>query len=261
VSAQNIRNKSSLDEGFLASFERLDEARPKVVRSVHLLLSQPRTGSTLVCDYLSKSADLGWCDEWLNPYQMRVIGEQLVLRQRLKAPAFNDVLNWTLQRAVSSEGNVVINLQVPHIVHWQRRGVKLHNLGRNVVYLRRRSLVEQALSHAKARHTKQWYQVEGQIPQLASVSDSEISKSLMNILAWGEVAENFLQNRRFVEIFYEDVLADRSAIDAVFKAYGSHAKTEDLPLSNLARQQTAADRNAIKRFLAHISAGQESPNT
>lgn len=253
MSPKNIRSGASLHEGFLATFEALNENKPQAVKSVYLLLSQPRTGSTMVCDYLSKSSDLGWSDEWLNPILMNVVGEQLVLRKQLKTPAFNDVLDWMLRRAVSGSGNIVINLQVPHIITWEKRGINLRKLGNRVVYLRRRSLLEQAMSHAKARHTQQWHQVGSQRPKAVDLSSTEISKSLTNILAWEEAAADFLQNRRFFEIFYEDLLADINMIDTIFVAYGSSTKVKDLPTTNLTRQQTSDDRIVIERFLKHIN--------
>lgn len=252
MSPQNIRSDLSLHESFLSNFEALNENKPRAVKSVHLLLSQPRTGSTMVCDYLSKSSDLGWSDEWLNPILMKVVGEQLVLRKQLKAPVFKDVLDWILRRAVSVSGDIVINLQVPHIITWEKRGVNLRKLGDRVVYLRRRSLLEQAMSHAKARLTQKWHQVGSQTPNVVEVPSSEISKSLTNILAWEEAAADFLQNRRFFEIFYEELLADRNMIDSIFVAYGSSTKVKDLPTTNLIPQQMSEDRIAIERFLKHI---------
>lgn len=247
MARDNIRSETSLEGGFQRNYELLREATPHPISVVHLLVSQPRTGSTLVCDYLSKAPDLGWCDEWLNPIFMKVVVE------RQKLTTFQDVLRWILQRAASPSGKVIINVQAPHITAWQKRGVNLRSLGTKIAHLRRRNLLEQSMSLAKARINNQFYQVSPQNGAPKTVPFEAIAKALTDVLAWEQVSSEFLKARTFKEFFYEEISSDLQLLDQFFEIYDSPVRMEDLPATNLVRQQTAEDLNAIQKFLAYVN--------
>ncbi len=210
-----IRDDTDLLDGFERTFQLLSNREPVKVTTLHMLLSQARTGSTLVCDYLSKAGDLGWCDEWLNPIWVNLVARKTG-RVHLK-----DNLHWTLSRIASPAGVASINLQTRHIMFWQQKNADLTNMTTRLVYLSRRSRLEQALSLAKAETTKIYHQVTPAAAPTADVSDLAIVTALRKILIWDEIAKAYIDNKECLRVDYEDICQHIDHIDSILSFFGS----------------------------------------
>lgn len=247
MNPEHIRSDAVFPNGFMRTFQRLKSKEPVEVTKIHMLLSQARTGSTLICDYLTKAGDLGWCDEWLNPKLVNIVARETGHR------GLQDNLQWTLGRAASPTGVVTINLQIPHVVFWKKQKISLQNIATRMAYLTRASRLEQALSLAKAEATNIYHQVTTAEKPVVEVSNLDIATALYKILSWDEVATEFIGNKECLRLTYEDVCQNLTQIDPILAFFGSSVSVNDLPKSNLQKQQTEADRQRLRRFLSDLS--------
>jgi LPS sulfotransferase NodH len=242
-----IRGETNLLGGFQHTFDELQACQPRNVSEIHILLSQPRTGSTLVSDCITRSGDLGWCDEWLNPIWVKLVA------RKTGAESLKENLRWTLSRASSERGAVTINLQMPHVVAWQERGVNLQDFAHRLVYLTRENLLEQALSLAKARKTNVYHSLQSQKEDdSVHIPESAIATALADIFSWHEVAENYIGSKDCLRCSYESVLRQPDTLSRIMRYFGSSAKCHAITESELRKQQTSADLQELRRFINRI---------
>ena len=244
---EHIRNDSVFPKGFERTLTILSQREPVKEVKLHLLLSQPRTGSTLVSDYITKTGDLGWCDEWLNPVWIDLVAKKTGTSDLSKN------LKWTLRHAASPDGSAAINIQLPQLLHWAKKQKPLPALPSRLIYLTRNNRLEQAFSLAKARSTKIFQQVTPVKEQPSvQVSNLSIATALRDICYWHEIAEKFLMDRQCLRMSYEAFSNNPMAINEVLKFFGSTRDIDSLPKSNLSKQQSPQDVDNLRRFCSEM---------
>lgn len=212
---QGIRSTENFIEGFDRNIHFLAKKDPRKVNVINILLSQPRTGSTMLCDYLTMEGDVGICDEWINPILLKKAGEYIGVQ------SFSDIVGWILSRTASRQGIVTINIQIQHLIHLKKTGIEFNLKGKHIVYLTRRNKIMQAISHDKARRTKLYVKLSDEKINYSDLNYNEVAAALATICQYDELTKNFLSNKKYLEITYEDMVANELVIDKVFENLGS----------------------------------------
>jgi LPS sulfotransferase NodH len=243
---QNIRSTENLIEGFDRSIHFLAKRVPQKVKVINILLSQPRTGSTLLCDYLTMAGDIGICDEWINPILLKKVGDYI------GAQSFSEILGWILSRTASPQGIVTINIQIPHLIHLKKAGIEFNMKGKRIVYLMRSNKIEQAISLAKARKTKLYVKLGDEKINNPDLNYSEVAAALATICQYDGLSQKILVHKKYLEIAYEDVVANELVIDKVFDYLGSSGRSAEKK-TNIKKQSTVDDLHVAENFLRYIS--------
>lgn len=178
----------------------------------YAICTAPRSGSNLLCQYLSSTGKLGQPLEYFNP----------TARRALDDPRYPDdpvlQLRQILTSGMTSNGVYAVklfayqNAAVAATLDWTR---SLPNL--SFVYLRRRDRLGQALSWVKAVQTSQYRSTQPK--QRAAVYEASLIRERLDALK-GEETEwhQFFQSRCItpLEITYEDfIIAPQQTVDCV----------------------------------------------
>jgi LPS sulfotransferase NodH len=240
----------------------------------YLIMSTPRTGSTMLSRRLNGSSRAGYVHEWLNwefmsHFAGRCPGGRISLAEYVNV----------IDRATSTANGVVgINVHVHQYRFLLKKGFDIFSLGfARIYWLERADRVAQAYSWAKAYKSKCW---SSEMERALGFSDGltldvsphETARFLAAVCDDTEffrthVAPKHPIHREFV---YEAIAADGcgSAVDGILsdfglKAEGSRPRTADPDTPTIA-QSSDFDRQRIaatKRYfgLADDSLGTQNP--
>ncbi|MBB4284621.1 Stf0 family sulfotransferase [Roseospira goensis] len=177
-----------------------------------VILSTPRSGSTLLCDLLYRA---GVCvaHEYFQPFQyLPALAARWGAHRdgRVDLPAYAAALR---RHRTGPGGWLGVNLHGHHLPVFLRIEEAFADLRPHYVLLRRRDTVAQAVSYHIARTTGAWSaHFEATAP--ASYSFEGIDTALRNIVQWTTWAEAFLKARTADArtVWYEDLVADPAAV-------------------------------------------------
>ncbi len=178
--------KPTAEEWVTQVFQRLaqepDRPPPRVK---FMILSTPRSGSSLFCRLLGETASVsidvvGRPVEWLNEMYVRALGKVL----NLGAVRVADYWRFVKAKTTSSEGVFSVKVHIRDLVRTIEHGLDPLAEGFDGVYfVRRRDKFAQAMSLAKAKLSGQWN--EGQRPlrlvTAEDVKNSDIVSALQDI--------------------------------------------------------------------------------
>ena len=221
-----------------------------------LILSTPRCGSTLFCEALNNSLQLGIADEWLN-YEY-FAAWTLVLD--LDHFDLQEYINWVARKTMRNTGVLVLNWHIGQVVAMNKDfGLGLQSLDfKRVVYLSRRDKIAQAVSLAKAISTNQFRSYED-ATTVANLSFPAIAKALKNITDFDTFTQATLQEFIDFEWDYEDFrrIGDEAtrpheSYGIILKEFGGRPQGR-YSTGNLQKQGDDTNRRAASRFLKYLT--------
>lgn len=233
-----------------ASRDRDTKTRPT---DLLLILSTPRSGSTLLSDLVDR---VGLCcpAEYFQPYEYLPI-----LASRWNCVR-NGVLDDTefarkLKRYRTAEnGWLGVKLHPTHLPHFVRAKAQLDELRWHGVHLIRRDQIAQAISYHIADKTKKWssaFQSHGE----AAYDYSAIRDRLQEIIEGNtfllSIAATF--KLKVATIYYEDLVAD--PVGQLQRIPGIKFDANEVPETGLGKQGDARSQCWAERFAAEYSAG------
>lgn len=244
----NIREKSNLFENFQLSFDELNGRKLNSCKHISILVSQPRTGSTMISDYLTKTGDVGWCDEWLNPIFFRFI------QKNLCETSYQKTLKWILDKSSNAAGNASINIQIPHLVFWKGNGMKLLKNASRVSYLYRNNKIAQAISLVKAEKTKTYHNLDGVVSE-AQLEMEDILEAIQKIQKWDKIGCRLIDSKKVLSASYESVVEDEKQINKILKFFNCEKGIDDLKETNLKIQRTYLDTVYEEKIRSYLLDG------
>jgi len=211
-------------------------------RTLLLILSTPRSGSTLACDLLHQ-AGVCTAHEYFQPYQIR---PAMIHRWGLTEEDDAGYCAALARYRTSPNGVLGINLHLHHLKYFERAGHCLPDTIRTVRYMwvSRRDKVAQAVSYEIARQTGQWSSA------FTKTRDAEYDyERILGRLRFLQAADRSI--RRYLwrrgqfmrPLLYEDIASDH---DLVLKAAGSDARVSRPPA--IGQQGGTVNAEMIARF-------------
>ncbi|WDD99267.1 Stf0 family sulfotransferase [Thalassomonas actiniarum] len=214
--------KQSTDERLLSLMEQLslrddnisDPAKLKKV----LILSTPRSGSSMFCDVISRSQQVGECREWLN---MRYVGAYAKMK-KISNINIQEYLNFIMNKTILQTDVFAVNMHIEQYISLIQNKFDPMTLGFDVVvYLSRKNKLEQAISLLKAQLTDKWTAETQELSKLdeKKITPAAITQALSHIIQSEAVYQEKLQHRVSLELFYEDFkhLDTTESFEAFFK--------------------------------------------
>lgn len=183
----------------------------------YIIASTYRSGSTHLCMRLWGTGVLGAPFEYLN-YE----NEMRVLQSRFKATSPQDYLRKLMQHRTSANGVFGIKVHFPHFSAALRRYPELLSDLAPVqfIYIKRRDVVAQAVSLAKAFQTRAWLSLSGRSRLPLFYSTEFIQECLSEIRQQERDWREWFESKRIGvhQVIYEELCADESAaIEGIVK--------------------------------------------
>ena len=230
----------------------LSDMRRKV-----LILSTPRSGSTLFCDVLNRYGGLGECKEWFN-------FRYLLAYQRVTGVETIDIVEYfkfIVSRTLRGSDTFVANIHIGDYRKLLERDVDLLNINFDVIlYLRRKKKLLQAISLSKAKLSDQWE--AGTQPLLHCPTQppiSLISSSLNELLQDEHFYEENLRAMAALEFEYETISGPCATVG--FKALFDILSIETIPATFETRLQRQSNQDAsdlAREFLRHLQGNENT---
>ena len=229
-----------------------------------LILSTPRCGSTLFCEALNNSLQLGIADEWLN-YEYFATWTFVLDLDHFD---LQEYINWVARKTMRNTGVLVLNWHIGQVIAMNNDfGLGLNSLDfKRTVYLSRRDKIAQAVSLAKAVSTNQFRSYED-TTNIADLSFPAIAKALKNITDFDTFVHTTLREHIDYEWAYEDFrrlgrLPDfrrnicrehpHESYKIILGEFGGLPQTTYSP-GPLKKQGDSANERAASRFLKYLT--------
>jgi LPS sulfotransferase NodH len=192
-----------------------------------LLLSTPRSGSTLFADVLNNTGQIGLCEEWFNNEYFLAWCEVLGCDFDV-----HKYLNFVARKSIGNTKVFALKWHITQLVYM----VQEFNIGvdslpfDHIVWLYRLDKVGQAISFAKATITNQMrHDEEAEKPE--DVSSALVARYLWNIMRQEELFDINFSERVDARYSYErfrnlDVPPDACCYAEVLKALGKKPPTK-----------------------------------
>lgn len=215
-------------------------------KGVLIILSTPRSGSTLLCDLLYKS---GFClaHEYFQPH------EYLPILANRWGCLDNGVLNkekYVNQLAkfrTLNSGWLGINLHGHHLPAFNKFSECFSNSEKVFLRIRRRNVIAQAVSYEIASQTKRWSS-EFQAKAKPTYSFNQIKKKLNSINHQNLITDTFLSLNNMVstDIYYEDFIGNPGEV--LGDILSDYIHKEPATASFLKKQSSNINEEWIERF-------------
>ncbi len=224
-------------EDFVAA--QYDTSTGAPLRRLVLILSAPRSGSTLLCD-LCRINDVCLPHEYFQTqHYLPLLADRwgCIVDGRLDRRAFVDAL---IAHRVSADGVLGINLQGGHIPTFGQFEDLFGDVPVEYIVIRRRDTILQSVSYELAAQTRRWSSAfEAQ--QTPRYSFDRILRRVQNLDRQYLLVEAFLRSRDadHVEIAYEDLARQPAAQLRRLEAF----RAIDTPEVGTGLKQQASDLN------------------
>ena len=207
VKLPNIQRQYPAEEFICGKY---DKASGDKLKTIILLLSTPRSGSTLLCDLIYKSIGvLG--HEYFQPHGYI---QELAKRWNVLEDGCINVGKFieSLIYYRAKNGILCINLHGSHIKLFMKFLTFIPSCTFKFVHLKRKSIVPQAVSFVLAEQTGQWSSIYGIQEDLISpreIKPSAITKKVNIINEQNLIIEKFLGriNEKAHVLFFEDLVS------------------------------------------------------
>ncbi len=238
---------------------KLLAAQPDDTRGLEqslLILSTPRCGSTLFCEALNNSLQLGIADEWLN-YEYFATWAYVLDLDHFD---LQEYINWIARKTMRNTGVLVINQHIGQVIAMNNDfGVALQSLDfKQIVYLSRRDKIAQAVSLAKAASTGQFRSYED-VTDVANLSFPAIAKALKSVTDFDTFARSNLWQFIDYEWEYEDfqhlghgIVLPNKCYTTTLKEFGKDPQAY-YTTGALKKQGDNTSERAASRFLKYIT--------
>jgi len=167
-----------------------------------LILSTPRSGSSMFCDILTNTQKFGEPREWFN---MRYINAYARVNNITKIE-FPKYVDFIFKKTSSKNGVFSVNLHIEQYIHLKNINFDLLSLGFDkVYYLSRNNKLAQAVSLAKAQLTDQWSSdTKAKSSAEPVISKTNIARALVHIIESDEFYQDNLAKVTKTTFSYED---------------------------------------------------------
>ena len=216
-----------------------------------LILSTPRSGSSMFCEVLHSTGKIGECLEWLNPRYMQAYAQVKQLTQ----VNINEYLNYIVQRTIGNTGVFAVNVHIDQYLFLLKQSFDVMSLNFDAIfYLERKDKVAQAVSLAKASLSDQWSHDTKPRDNIVGPDEVDIAGSLHQILHWQKIYRTQLKSKVKDEFYYEEFsnLNDLSAFNGVLASLGVSADKSFVPATSLERQSGVDSVERCESFLKTI---------
>lgn len=162
-------------------FQRLADTPSAPLSSIEkglLVLSTPRSGSTMFCDMLSRTGKIGLCEEWFN------LGYMKAYIKALRKTSFDiiEYLKFVAQKTVGDTGVFAVHAHTFQLMKQDEfSGIKLSNMHFDFkAYIQRTDYAAQIVSLAIAEKSQQWRCDEKPGPVDVTLSDCYSAKQRLD---------------------------------------------------------------------------------
>lgn len=229
----------------LELMQDLDGRHGAALESVNkrvLILSTPRSGSSLFCDVLGNTGKIGECREWFNMRYLAAYGRMKDVQQ----VNLREYLSFVTAKTIGQTGVFAVNAHIEQLLHLRKNNFDVMQLGfDHLVYLYRKDKIAQAVSLARARITDSWSSeawekenADGKITHLA------ITDALRHLVYSEHLYREHWANQVHAEYAYEDFsrIGDTRAYHEVLTTLGLEPVAE---LSTDMNKQSRGDARAL----------------
>ena len=176
----------------------------------YAVISTPRCGSKMLCDLLARN-ELGWPSEWFN---MRYI-QQYLNKKNMNTLDMKVYLDDLITATASPNTKILgVNFHIDQYQAFLNKKIDLLNLGFDAVYyIKRRDIVRQAYSFAKAMNSELWSKdMEKRAgftttPEI-TITPEDFLRALNKIYNDRLYFENKIKTKTDRIFIYEDIIQD-----------------------------------------------------
>lgn len=255
VGGLNVRDANALDR----MFSEENDWPQVLVRWRYIVLSTPRTGSSMLCSALAASGVAGRAIEYLNPANIR-------LYRQLRGPtSVPDILRDFESRRTSPNGVFGIKVHASQYQAIYQQGGELAGAGADFlrsfdrhILIYRRDKVDQAISRILAAEPDgEWNVPNGVRPPQRRRFESRDAGKIMKLVAQLASEEEYWRREiaahslTVIEVAYEDLAANtKQVLERVFAFLGVELPGGVIPMPTTKRRSNVANRALKQGFLA-----------
>jgi len=244
--------RPSFEEWATEVFQRLvrqpDRPPPRVKL---LILSTPRSGSSLFCDLLESMAAVGSPYEWLNEEMIRAYGRVMNLGQ----VSVTEYWRFVKAKATSPEGVFSVKVHVRDFLKLVGRGLDPLKEGFDGVYfVHRRDKLAQAMSFAKAELSGQWHDSLRPLRVVTAndILNGDILRGLQEVAAQEDQYRAAFTGRVQREFCYEDFCTRPELVRTICDDLGLPVKASGAAAVTSGIQRTPADAERLQALRAYL---------
>jgi LPS sulfotransferase NodH len=220
----------------------LDRAEKSLV-----VLSTPRSGSTLFCDVLSRTGLIGLCEEWFN-YEYFAAYQKVM---GLEAFTFRNYFRFVINKTIGDTGVFAIKMHIPQVRAMKRDFDFVYSDMHfdHSVYLYRKDKIAQAVSLVKAV-AKNQFRFDEESTEGQEFDMYDIANYMSNIISQDKTFNMEMADKTDARYAYEDFCQleeNRHIYDSVLKALGKTPPEEGYT-TRLKKQGDADSRKWILSF-------------
>lgn len=228
------------------SEEKFDTPNSPKVNRYLLLISTPRSGSTMVCDLLNKNYGI-LMHEYFHPTKlMHYMGARWKSLNENGTVNLEKYVKALSAHRTSKDGILGINIHRSHLSIFSE-ALQFFDPETPIQYtsIHREDLAKQAISFFIAQKTGKWsseFSPESKAPQY---SYRRILRHYQNFTEDNQIIEQFLKDKAHQTMSYESICKDKKAIIPCFGLQ----EQESFQSSSLQRQKNSLNEAFYKRFL------------
>lgn len=193
------------------------------VNSKVLILSTPRSGSSLFCDIINQNFS-GYVAEWFNPRY--ILSHNRIINKKTDSEInINSYLKYITPKVISDEGVFIANVHIEDASQLLKNGFNILELNfDHICYIKRKDKVAQAVSLLKAKLTNSWtHETKENTYNNQDFNLPNTAYFLTEILKSEHVYQQQLSNFTNCEYIYEQFTSDNS------QSYKDFFNRVDLP--------------------------------
>jgi LPS sulfotransferase NodH len=227
------------------------------VRLRYLVLSQPRTGGTFLCEALERSGEAGVPAEYLNPAALIVLSKRFGAEQGMSLPRLMEELH---RRRTTPNGIFGLHLHLEQLrkpLQTEQRIVEWLGTFDRIIFLYRRNKLAQAISLDRAMQTSEWFRSAGTESNSAPVElrPASLAGHIMRLFEQETLLRERVHaiGRPVFELDYESLDRDFAAVWPKVTAFlGLSPVPADAVFPELQRMRDAASEKIAEQFVAAL---------
>ena len=215
-----MKNTDDLLLDMMTALSKKESVDLNTIKKKVLILSTPRSGSTIFCDVLMNTKKIGDCREWFNMRYLAAYGK-LVANENVN---INEYLQFIMAKTIGDTGVFSVNAHIEHVMFFAQRKTNMLDIGFDqIIYLSRDNKLAQAVSLAKSNLTDSWgSDIQGNQENLSKMNNAEIVSSLKHIIDSDNYYQQHLAKFTQAEYSYEDfsTLTTTTIFSDIIKQWG-----------------------------------------
>jgi LPS sulfotransferase NodH len=197
-----MKNTDDLLLDMMTALSKKESVDLNTITKKVLILSTPRSGSTIFCDVLMNTQKIGDCREWFNMRYLAAYGK-LVANENVN---INEYLQFIMAKTIGNTGIFAVNAHIEDVMFFAQRNTNMLDIGfDHIIYLSRDNKLAQAVSLAKSNLIDSWgSDIQGKPENLSKMNNAEIVNSLKHIIDSDTYYLQHLAKLTQAEYSYED---------------------------------------------------------